>query len=120
MGDNEIEVGEYTQRFNDLTGQTIPCGKIYQFPGLQVHVQNHHPDKTSYISDIPDIIANPDYVGHNPKEGDSIELVKKYMDHEMVCIKLDSKKGYLYVASVYEITEAKLNNRVNSGRLKKY
>lgn len=120
MGDGRIKVGKYIDKFNNLTGQAIPCGEIYQFPGLQVHVQNHHPNKTSYLSHIPDIIANPDYVGHNPKEVDSIELVKKYTDNEMVCIKLDSKNGYLFVASVYEITEAKLNNRVNSGRLKKY
>lgn len=38
----------------------------------------------------------------------------------MVCIKLDQKNDYLYVASVYEITESKLQNRLRSGRLKVY
>lgn len=120
QADGRIIVGNYVQKMNDLTGQAIPCGVVYQFPGLRVHVQNHHPDNTSFLRDIPDIIASPDYIGHNPKESNSIELVKRYTENEMVCIKLDSKKGYLYVASVYEITEAKLHSRINSGRLKRY
>lgn len=40
-------------------------------------------------------------------------------DNVMVCIKLDAKENYLYVASIFEITASKLNNRINSGRLKK-
>lgn len=120
MADNLFEVGQYVEKFNTLTGQNLPCGSIYQSSGLQKHVKKHQKEKASIMSDIPIVIQQPDYIGCNPKEPHSIELVKKLTENVMVCVKLDSKNGYLYVASVYTVSESKLNNRLNSGRLKKY
>lgn len=71
------------------------------------------------MGDIPRIIQSPDYIGKHPKEQNSIELVKVLDQNVMVCIKLDLDENYLFVASVFEITEAKLRNRIHSGRLKK-
>jgi len=111
-------VGQYTDRFNKLTGQSLPCGDIVQSPGLAVHIKNHHPDKLHRINDIPAVISDPDYIGHNPKEPDSVEMVKRMGENVMVCIKLDRKDNYLFVATVFEITEGKLQNRLKSGRIK--
>ena len=113
-------VGQYQSRYNDLAGEALPCGPIYQSDGLSLHVAKHHPNDKDHLSEIPGIVAAPDYIGHNPKEPDSVELVKRCEGNVMVCIKLDRKENYLYIASVYEITEAKLQNRLHSGRLKKY
>lgn len=121
MGDDSlIEVGVYVESFNDITEQDIPCGPILQADGLEVHIKKHHPDMLDSISIIPQIIKKPDYIGHNPKEPHSIELVKKISKNLMVCVKLDCEKNYLYVASLYSITDGKLENRVKSGRLKPY
>ena len=119
VADERIEVGEYIQAFNDLTAQNIPCGKIYQSSGLKTHVERHHPDEVDLIRYVPDVIREPEYIGKHPKEGSSVELIKKINKNVMVCIKLDNKNGYLYVASVFSISEAKLNNRLNSGRVKR-
>lgn len=113
-------VGYYTEKFNTLTGQALPCCEIMQSDGLAVHVQKHHPNEYGNIELIPSIIAEPDYIGQNPKEPDSIELVKGVDANVMVCVKLDKKHGYHYVASVYEISNGKLQNRIQSGRLKKF
>ncbi len=114
------KVGDYIEKFNEYTGQDLPCGPIYQSAGLASHVRRHHPETgVSLLPYVPRIIAAPDYVGKHPKERDSVELVK-YVDRQvMVCVKLDSKNGYLYVASVFEINQSKLEHRVNSGRLRK-
>lgn len=120
MNDKLFQAGEYTAKFNALTGQALPCGPIYQSSGLQKHVKKHQSERPAILSDIPDVLRAPDYVGCHPKEPDSIELVKKMEENVMVCVKLDSKNGYLYVASVFTISESKLNNRLHSGRLKKY
>ena len=120
MADELFVAGQYVQRFNTVTGQSLPCGPIYQSSGLQKHVKKHQKEKASIMSDISSVIEQPDYVGCNPKEPNSIELVKKAEDNVMVCVKLDSKNGYLYVASTYTVSESKLNNRLNSGRLKIY
>ena len=87
-----------------------------QSAGLAVHVQKHHPDETGNVALVPSIIAEPDYVGHNPKEPGSVELVKALDANVMVCVKRDAHN----VASVYEISSGKLTNRLNSGRLKKF
>lgn len=113
-------VGQYTDRFNQLTGQNLPVGDIYQSVGLAAHVQKHHPAEIGNLALIPAVISSPDYVGHNPREPDSIELVKVLSGNVMVCVKLDKSKNYLYVASVYSITNAKLQNRLQTGRLKAY
>ena len=120
MGDNLFEVGRYIERFNEITGQEIPCGPIYQSNGLVIHVRNHHPDGVSLVEYVGDVIKCPDYVGKHPKEKDSVELVKCIEANVMVCIKLDVKNEYLFVASVFEISDGKLRNRLNSGRLKPY
>lgn len=119
MAENLITVGKYTDSFNALTGQNLPCGSILQSSGLAVHVRKHHPGEVGNLSLVPSIIANPDYVGHNPKEPNSVELVKVLAANVMVCVKLDVANGYHYVASVYEISNSKLQNRIQSGRMKK-
>lgn len=113
-------VGQYTDRFNQLTGQSLPIGGIYQSDGLLAHVQKRHPADVGNLSHVPSVISAPDYVGHNLNEPYSIELVKSLGDNIMVCVKLDLKTNCHYVASVYTITNAKLQNRIQSGRLKKY
>lgn len=120
MGDKLFKVGDYIAKFNTLTGQNLPCGPIYQSSGLQKHVKKHQKEKSSIMLDIPTVIQAPDYIGCHPNEPNSIELVKRFQENVMVCVKLDSKNGYLYVASVFTISESKLNNRLNSGRVKKY
>lgn len=120
MGDKLFVVGQYIEKFNKLTGQQIPCGDIYQSVGLVTHVRNHHPGKEGLVALVGDVIRSPDYIGKHPKEPNSIELVKKISGNAMVCIKLDTKRNYLFVASVFEISEGKLKNRLNSGRLKPY
>lgn len=120
MSNQLFRVGEYQSRFNELTGQQIPCVSIYQSDGLITHIHNRHPGEEKLLEYIPEIIRCPDYVGKNPKEPDSVELVKQVDKNVMVCIKLDIKNGYLYVASVYPISEAKLNRHLFSGRLKSY
>ena len=113
-----FQVGEYIEEFNIATGQDLPCGPIYQSYGLRAHIQKRHPASVEEIHLIPKIIAEPDYVGKHPKEPNSLELVKVIDGNVMVCIKLDKREGYLFVASMFEISAGKLRNRLNSGRLK--
>lgn len=111
-------VGTYIELFNEITGQHLPCGDIYQSDGLEKHLLKHHPDEIELMNDIEDVINSPDYIGKNPKEPESVELVKIMCQNVMVCVKLDSVNNYLYVASVFSINQSKLTNRVKSGRLK--
>lgn len=110
-------VGIYTEEFNELTGQSLPCGNIYQSDGLIKHIQKRHPECAPDVVLIPLIISQPDYIGHNPREPQSVELVKRLDNNMMVCVKLDIKKNYLYVASFFSVSDAKIQSRLDSGRL---
>lgn len=116
-----IEVGQYTQALNDITGAYFPIVKIYRSRGLLSHLmKKNHQSCVRFIDHLEDIISNPDFVGINPIEkGNSIEVVKLYEIGVLVGIKLNYKEDYLYVSTVYEISQSKIRRRLNSGRLKR-
>ena len=116
--DNLYNVGNYKQDFNDILQINLPCTTIYQSVGLESHIKKKHSNYLIYLDNIPDIISNPDYIGKNPKESNSIEFIKCYDDNIKLAIKLDTKNNYLYVASLYEIKDSKLQRHLDSGRLK--
>lgn len=111
-------VGQYNSKFNDILGISLPCADIFQSDGLIVHIKHRHPDYLPYEPSIPDILESPDYIGCHPKEANSIELVKRLEENILVAIKLDPDEQYLYISSLYDIKESKLQRRINSGRLK--
>lgn len=115
-----VVVGHYIEKFNILTGQDLECKDIVQSSGLLLHIQKRHPDCVDKLPYIPLIIAEPDYIGRNPREENSIELVKCMGNNLMVCVKLDIKRDYFYVASLFEISDAKLQSRLKSGRISKF
>lgn len=119
MNEELIPVGEYRESFNKQLDISLPTGIIYRSSRLINHIQRRHPDFVGYIDKLPEILLNPDYIGKDPKEPDSMELVKVFSDNILVAIKLDVKNNYLYVASLYNISDGKLHNRIHSGRLKK-
>ena len=97
----------------------FPTKTIYQSEGLFKHIEKRHPDCLPYIDKIPEIISNPDFGGVNPREKNaSCELVKIFDDNIQIGIKLDTKNGYLYVATLHTITQAKLEKHIAIERLK--
>lgn len=118
--DNLNKVGEYAGEYNNLLNINLPCVPIYVSDGLRKHMQNHnHSNCLKYIDKIPEIINKPDYIGKNPKEPNSIELVKVYDNNIQIGIKLDMSRDYLYVATLFDIKQGKIDRRLNSGRLKR-
>jgi hypothetical protein len=94
---------------------------IYQSDGLEKHIQKRHPECVEYLDNIPDVISNPDYVGKSPRENaNSIELIKVLEKNITIGIKLDTVENYYYVATLYAITDSKLQARIKSGRIKKF
>lgn len=118
--DKLFEVGRYKKKFNDILNIELPCKEIYQSTGLVTHVERRHLSCIKYMESISEIIDYPDYIGLNPKEPNSIELIKRYDENILVAIKLDIQDEYLYVASVYDIKEGKIQRRLHSGRLKEF
>ncbi|MDN4071367.1 hypothetical protein QYF50_26090 [Paenibacillus vini] len=116
----EIQVvGELNiQAIKELIGVELPVGTVQIYAGALKHIKRRHPGVLEqYGHLIPGMIAFPDYIGKNPTEPNSVELVKIVEDHLLLAIKLDPT-GYVFVSSFYDLAngEAKLQKRLDSGR----
>ncbi len=123
MNNKLLRVGKYNLVFNDILGINISDFDIYRSKGLPAHMlKRHHEKCLKYIDYIPDIIQNPDYIGVNPNETEvqSIELIKRYRDNILIGIKLDKANDYLYVSTMHDISESKIQMRLFSGRFKEF
>lgn len=120
------KVGKVTEDIASLVNFKYP-GDVYIAPGAIKHIKKRHERGHDSLSKnvidnilptIEYIISDPDYVGSHPnKIGTSIEFVKKLDENILVAVDADLNSNYIYVASLYPISESKLNNRVSSGRL---
>ena len=119
MDENNFKIGIYNGQYDDILGCILPKLKIVQSVGLEKHISKRHTTCLKYLDKINEIILTPDYVGINPKESGSFELIKQYGDNVLVGIKLDIKNNYYYVATLHDIKQSKIDNRLFSGRLKK-
>lgn len=119
MNENNFKIGAYHGQFDILLGYHLPKLNIIQSEGLEKHISKRHPSCLKYLDKVNEIISSPDYVGANPKENTSFELIKQYDDNVLIGIKLDIKNNYYYVATLHDIKQSKIDNRLFSGRLKK-
>lgn len=114
-----IVVGKLKESIIEHLNIDLPCIDILLYSGAKKHMKKKHKNCLKYLDRLAEIIENPDYIGCHPNEVNSVELVKIFDDNVLVAVKL-SDEGYLYISNMYDISSGKLNNRINSGRLKKF
>lgn len=87
---------------------------------LKKHLEKRgHDNMIKYLFRISELLEKPTYIGINPREkGRSIEYVIQLDENVLIGIELDYKKEYFYIATMHEISELKLNQRIKNGRLK--
>ncbi|SFC72183.1 PBECR2 nuclease fold domain-containing protein [Clostridium uliginosum] len=98
---------------------------VYASPGVINHIIKKHGKqltkkvKHNIIETMEQIIKNPDYIGIDKLRGEcgSFELIKKIDNSILLGLEVDREGQYVYVATMYPITESKINARLNSGRL---
>ncbi|WP_315077184.1 PBECR2 nuclease fold domain-containing protein [uncultured Clostridium sp.] len=75
--------------------------------------------KNHIIKIMEEIIRCPDYIGIDPLRSNSgaLELVKKIDSNILLALEYDEEGQYIYVATMYPITESRMISRLNSGRL---
>ena len=116
------EIGKVSARVISLLGSSLQVDQpIYLGPSNIAHMQRRHPaDYAKYGQYIPQILASPDYVGENPKDG-SIEYVKDFQingEFVKVAVRL-SGGGALYARSLYVLNPNRVQNFIQKGTLKK-
>lgn len=115
-------VGTISEKVVSLLGLSIPVGTLIHLGDSNVaHMQQKHPDDyAKYGADLPSILANPDYVGLNPKDG-SIEYVKEYVvdgKYVKVAVRV-SVAGRYFARSLYVLNPKRVHNFISKGTLKR-
>lgn len=100
-------------------------GNVYVAPGLIKHIKKHliklsDNENANIYSTMVSIFNDPDYIGVAPgKEGKSFELIKEIDNNILLAVEIDEENDYNYVSSMYDVSEGKINNRLNSSRITK-
>lgn len=116
------KIGTFSAEIINALGLDIPVGTpIYIADSNIAHMKASHPDDFRiYGGDIESIIARPDYVGKNIKDG-SIEFTKEYMlhgDFVKVAVRVSLQNIY-YARSLYTLNPNRVKNFIAKGTLKK-
>ena len=103
-------IGTITKNVKKILSITSDVSKIFiDNENFKKHLikRNHQ----NMISHIPKI---------SPREkGVSLEYIVQVEPNILIAVKLDSKNGYFYVATMHEISQLKLTQRIRNGRLRK-
>ena len=77
---------------------------------------DHLEDYLKYQYRLPQILAEPDYVGINDVDG-SLEYVKVFSEHVKLAVRV-AGNDKLYVRSMYVVKKSRTDYFIKSGRLK--
>ena len=117
-----LQVGIVAPHIANLLGLQHLAGKpIFLGPTNIQHMQSSHPlDYAKYGIELTNILASPDYVASNPKDG-SMEYVKEFLvnqEYVKVAVRI-SAGGNLYARSLYVLNNNRVKNFIAKGMLKK-
>lgn len=110
MDKNSI-VGLFDEKYNKILGTDFKVLPIVCSSGLRRHlIKRKHFDVIGCLDKLDLILSNPDYIGLG--DGRAIMLVKKLENNVTVVIKLNADEDKYYVATVYSISDYKLERRI--------
>ena len=100
-------------------------GVIYASPGVLKHIMKRHgkqldrKTKAGILEWMKKILDDPDYIGiyKNDEGQTAIEFIKKAYTNLLLGVEVDEEKQYIYVTTMYPITDRKIENRIYSGKL---
>lgn len=117
-----IKIGELTEDItNILKLNHSKCDIIMwedKFQYIRKHIKDFKSEEIfeKCVSQIPEIITNPDYIGIHPTKN-SIEYIKRI--ETLVIIAIRIKNGKLALKTMFPLTENQLQDYINSGTVKK-
>ena len=115
QSDKLVFIAEIPNTLLSFLGISKKQIKIYRSKGLLAHLlKRKHYKAAKYLDFIPEIINSPDYAGFYNSQ---IELVKIFKDNIFLSIKLDESKDLYYVATLFDVSMAKIEAYCKSGRL---
>lgn len=116
------KVGEFTESIITQLQLNIPVGTpILIGESNEEHIKSRHlSEYEKYFDRIPDIIANPDYIGLSPKDS-SIQFVKNFIvnsEYIRVAVKV-AQTGNSFVKTMHLLSTCNAERYIQKGTLKK-
>ena len=114
------QVGTIDKKTIELLGLSIaPDTPILLGESNINHMKESHPeDYEKYFSSLEVILATPDYVNLNPRDG-SIKYIKTIDEHVVVGVRV-STKGKAFARTIFTIEEWKFKQYADGGYLKEH
>ncbi|WP_297571044.1 PBECR2 nuclease fold domain-containing protein [uncultured Anaerovibrio sp.] len=114
------QVGTIDKKTIELLGLSIaPDTPILLGESNINHMKESHPeDYEKYFSSLEAILATPDYVNLNPRDG-SIKYIKTIDEHVVVGVRV-STKGKAFARTIFTIEEWKFKQYADGGYLKEH
>lgn len=117
-------VGYLRQRIANELGIGF-TGVIYASPGVLKHIIKRHgrqlnkKTRDSILEWMKKILEEPDYIGIYKNEGGqtAVEFIKRVYTNLLLGVEVDEKHEYIYVTTMYPITDKKIENKIYSGKL---
>ena len=112
---------EFIKEKNPEFFQKIVDPEIIMWDERLAHIEKHRPnykciyDLDEYIELIPDIIANPDYIGIK----DGLQFIKQFDNNVLIAVRVNAK-GKLSLRTMYPITDSQINDYIRKGTAWKY
>ena len=75
--------------------------------------------RDSILEWMKKILEEPDYIGIYKNEGGqtAVEFIKRVYTNLLLGVEVDEKHEYIYVTTMYPITDKKIENKIYSGKL---
>ena len=117
-------VGYLRQRIANELGIEF-TGVIYASPGVLKHIIKRHgrqlnkKTRDSILEWMKKILEEPDYIGiyKNGEGQTAVEFIKRVYTNLLLGVEVDEEKEYIYVTTMYPITDKKIENKIYSGKL---
>ena len=117
-------VGYLRQRVANELGIEF-TGVIYASPGVLRHIIKRHGrqldrrTRDGILEWMKKILEEPDYIGIYKNKGGqtAVEFIKRVYTNLLLGVEVDEKHEYIYVTTMYPITDKKIENKIYSGKL---
>ena len=114
---SDLQVGIYKKEHDQMLGTNFEGIPIVCSEGLKSHIiKRKHFDVVECFDCLGEILKNPDYIGCG--ENQAVIFVKKINKNVTTVIKLNKDNDYFYVATMYSISDYKLERKLICGLLK--
>ena len=122
----DLDLGNLpVDQINDALDLELEEGRVIFTTAAQIHAERNHPGDYPWVSPfVAQVVTSPLYIGDDFKNPGRIELVSRVPSRGagvLVAVEVSpDRDGNYHICSAYPVSEKKIENRRQKGRLKSF